>query len=159
MQLGIHAIVVGCWVVWQGTWDGGTVLAGTIAGALALLVMQPFVRSKMYVMHILAAVRLGLVFGWELVRSCVALSVIVLRPTLRIRPCIVHIPTDLQTDVERTLLAHLITLTPGTLTLDIVQKDGAYVLVVHALHVRDVDALISETKRTFERAIMEVTRP
>ena len=51
------------------------------------------------------------------------------------KPGIVKIPLDLETDVEITLLASLITLTPGTLSLD-VSKDKK-VLYVHSMYVYD----------------------
>jgi multicomponent Na+:H+ antiporter subunit E len=68
----------------------------------------------------------------------------------------VAIPLDVETDVEITLLANLITLTPGTLSMDI--SDDRKVLYVHAMYVDDPEALRAEIKNGFERRVLEMLR-
>jgi multicomponent Na+:H+ antiporter subunit E len=80
----------------------------------------------------------------------------ILRPKLDIKPGIFALPTDLKSDWEITLLSLLITLTPGTLVMDI--SDDNKILYIHAINMPDADQAISDIKNSFEKAIMEVTR-
>ncbi len=69
---------------------------------------------------------------------------------------IVAIPLDAKTDREITLLANLITLTPGTLSLD-VSEDRRF-LYVHAMFVEDVESFRDSIKNGFERRLLELMR-
>ena len=59
----------------------------------------------------------------------------VLHPMMPIKPGIVKIKTNLKTDIAKTFLANSITMTPGTLSVDI--KDGH--LYIHWINVRSQD--------------------
>ena len=72
------------------------------------------------------------------------------------KPGIVKIPLDARSDLEITLLANLISLTPGTLSLDV--SDDRKVLYVHAMYVNDREDFVASIKNGFERRILEITR-
>jgi multicomponent Na+:H+ antiporter subunit E len=74
------------------------------------------------------------------------------------RPGVVAIPLDVQTDAEITLLANLITLTPGTLSLDV--STDRRVLYIHVMYIDndDVEAVRRKIKEGFERRVLEVLR-
>jgi multicomponent Na+:H+ antiporter subunit E len=91
---------------------------------------------------------------WELLLANLKVARLVLTPRIRLRPGIVAVPLDLRTDAEITTLANLITLTPGTLSLDV--SHDRRVLYVHAIEVVDPEEFRRETKRGFERAVAEV---
>lgn len=93
---------------------------------------------------------------WELVLSNLRIAYDVLTPTHHMRPAIVGIPLDARTDAEITLLANLITLTPGTLSLR-VSSDHS-VLYIHAMYVQDREQLIADIKHGFERRVLELLR-
>lgn len=80
----------------------------------------------------------------------------VLSPSLPIRPGIVKIRTGLVSDAGRTLLANAITLTPGTLTVDVGSEPG--VLYVHWIDVEgpDVEAATQRIAGRFERLIAKI---
>jgi len=90
-------------------------------------------------------------FVWELVLANLKVARDVLMPVKRLRPGIVAVPLDLKTDWQITLLSILITLTPGTLSLDV--STDRRVLFIHAMHVTDPEALRREIKSGFERRI------
>jgi multicomponent Na+:H+ antiporter subunit E len=79
---------------------------------------------------------------------------VLLTPLDKLRPGIVGVPLDLKSDVEITMLANLITLTPGTLSLDV--SDDRRTLYVHAIEVSGAAEFRSATKEGFERAVREV---
>jgi multicomponent Na+:H+ antiporter subunit E len=61
-----------------------------------------------------------------------------------------------ETNLEITLLANLITLTPGTLSLDV--SDDRKVLYVHAMYLSDKQAFIDDIKNGFEKRLLEILR-
>lgn len=91
---------------------------------------------------------------WELVLANIKVARLVLTPRERLRPGIVAVPLDLRTDAQITTLANLITLTPGTLSLDV--SHDRRVLYVHSIEVADRESFRRETKQGFERAVKEV---
>ena len=64
------------------------------------------------------------------------------------------VPLEVTSPAAITLLANLITLTPGTLSLDV--APNGRVLYVHAMHVQDAGAFRREIKEGFERYIKEI---
>jgi multicomponent Na+:H+ antiporter subunit E len=78
----------------------------------------------------------------------------VLTPGYQMRAAIIAIPLDANSDLEITVLANLITLTPGTLSLDV--SADRKILYIHAMHVHDVEKFRKEIKVRLERRVMEV---
>ncbi len=94
------------------------------------------------------------VFFWHMVKANIDVAYRVLHPEVPIRPGIVKVRTNLKTAIAKTLLANSITLTPGTLTVDIVGD----VLYVHWINVRTEDPE-EQTRiivQRFERILKEV---
>lgn len=93
-----------------------------------------------------------LFYLWELLISSLRVAYDVLTPTLHMRPAIIAVPLDLRSDLEITLLAHLVSLTPGSLSLDV--SPDCRTLYVHVMFVGDdVDAARREIKQKFERRV------
>jgi multicomponent Na+:H+ antiporter subunit E len=95
-------------------------------------------------------------FVWEVIMSNLRVTrdVISLRP--RFRPGIVAIKLDAETAAEISLLANLISLTPGTLSLDV--SNDRKVLYVHAMYMRDAGLFKRRIKEDMERRVLEVLR-
>jgi len=87
----------------------------------------------------------------NVVANIAVAGLVVLRPRLKIHSGIVQVPLDLKTDAGITMLAHSITLIPGTMTVDVAQ-DRSH-LLVHVLAMDDPAATVDEIKRTLERPI------
>lgn len=95
-------------------------------------------------------------FLFELVRANLRVAYDVITPTYYMRPGVVAIPLDAQTDLEITLLANLISLTPGTLSLDV--SEDRKVLFIHSMFIKDPEKMRQEIKGGFERRLLEVLR-
>ncbi|MBR9776019.1 MAG: Na+/H+ antiporter subunit E [Cytophagales bacterium] len=95
-------------------------------------------------------------FLYELVKANLQVAYDVITPSYFMKPGIIKIPLDAKTDMEITLLANLITLTPGTLSLDV--SDDRKVLYVHAMYVKNKDRFIADIKNGFERKLLEILR-
>lgn len=65
----------------------------------------------------------------EIVRACIDVAWRITRPSLPIRPTIIRVPANQQTVAGRVSFANSITLTPGTISLDVLEKE----IEVHAL--------------------------
>jgi multicomponent Na+:H+ antiporter subunit E len=83
-------------------------------------------------------------------------AVIVLSPRMDLKPGIIAYPLKVDRDFEITILANLITLTPGTLSVDV--SDDRRILYVHAMDASDPEATKRDIAEGFERKIMEAFR-
>ncbi|MGB0497111.1 MAG: Na+/H+ antiporter subunit E [Rubricella sp.] len=96
-------------------------------------------------------------FLWDLVTSSFQVAWDVVTPRLRAQPKLLLLPMDAKTDGEITLTANLISLTPGTLSLDV--SEDRQQLLVHAMFAaKDPDATKRDLKDGIERRVLEVTR-
>jgi multicomponent Na+:H+ antiporter subunit E len=95
-------------------------------------------------------------FLWELLLANFRVAYDIVTPRLYMQPGVVAIPLDATTDAEITLLANLITMTPGSLSLDV--SDDRRVLYVHSMFVGDVEEFRRSIKDGFERRVLELLR-
>ena len=95
-------------------------------------------------------------FFKELVVSSLRVAHDVLTPRIHMRPAILAVPLEAKTDAEITLLACVLSLTPGTLSLDV--SDDRKTLFVHAMFVRDPEQTRAAIKQGFERRILRLMR-
>lgn len=125
-------LFVACFVLWlllSGHWDALHVGLGVAAAALVTWLNR---GEEDLTAMVRALPRLARYVPWllrEIVRANLAVVRIVLDPRLPIDPVVVRVPSPVQGPLAVTMLANSITLTPGTITLDV--QDGD--LVVHAL--------------------------
>ncbi|MCI2400849.1 Na+/H+ antiporter subunit E [Aliiroseovarius sp. N1Y82] len=111
------------WILLNGSLAFGTLTAGAVAaGAITFLFkdsLSVFSGYRIMPASLVASVRFVAFFFRELVRANLQLARLVLTPSLPIRPAIVRVHTGLKSPVGRLLLANAITLTPGTLSVEI----------------------------------------
>lgn len=94
------------------------------------------------------------VFTWELVKANLDVAYRVLHPKLPINPGLVKIKTGLKSEIAKTFLANSITLTPGTMTVDIIGDE----LYIHWIDVKDkeVDKATQAIAGKFEKIIARI---
>ena len=95
-------------------------------------------------------------FVKELILSALKVAWLVLQPRINIRPAIIAYPLTVTTDAQITLLANMITLTPGTLSVDV--SADRRTLYIHAIDVASKEALIGDIAAGFETKILGVLR-
>lgn len=100
--------------------------------------------------------RLIALFIKELVLSALQVAWLVVQPKLRLRPGFIAFPLTVTSDVQITLLANLITLTPGTLSVDV--SEDRKTLFIHAIDVPDREALIGRIAAGFETRILRAVK-
>ncbi len=103
------------------------------------------------------AVWLFVVFLWDLVASSVQVAIAVLSPTDRTRPRLVTVPLNASSGLEITMVANFISLTPGTLSVDV--SDDRSTLLVHDLFAGDSgDATREAVRDGIETRVLRATR-
>ncbi len=94
----------------------------------------------------------------EMVVASVKVAYDVLTPKDHMEPAILALPLKAESDLEITLLANFITLTPGTLSVDV--SGDRKTLYIHEVYVKGgaKEKIIHDIKEGFERRILEITR-
>ena len=149
----INLLLAGGWCALVGTFDPGTFVQGFLLAFAALCLSSPMLGRTAYFRRVLLAARLGAYFLYELAVSSLQVAWEVITPGQRSRPAIVAVPLDIEDPLQITVLANLISLTPGTLSLD-VSPDGK-TLYVHDMFVDDPDETRRSIKTGFERLVRE----
>lgn len=147
------AVLAVAWVTLQQRLSTGDVIIGFLLGLGLVRATRHFAAGRIWIRRPRVAARLVRDFLLELVISTLQVSAAVIRPRLDIRPAFIVVPLDLRDDFAITILANMLTLTPGTLTLDVAPDRSA--LHVHCLSVDDVEALRAKIQRLFARPLAE----
>lgn len=144
------------WAGATGSFTLPNVLFGALIGGFSLFLIRGQIGGTMFWRRLLRVMSLALLFLHELVHSAVRVGLLVLRPRLAVRPAFIAFPLTATRDVEITLLANLVTLTPGTLSVD-VSADRKF-LLIHAIDVTDREEVIRSIRDGLEKKVMEACR-
>ena len=129
------------WIGLTGIPDIQQALAGFLVAAIVALASGHLLittgKKNPLVKRIIYGLGYLLIFTWEMIKANLHVAYIVLHPLLPINPGIVKIQTNLKKDTSLTILSNSITLTPGTLTIDI-HPQGGY-LYIHHIDVKSKD--------------------
>lgn len=155
-QIIVNIIIAVMWMFLTESYTFSAFFSGYIIGILLLLILRRFIPGSFYMKRVFKIVQLILLFIKELILSNIDIVRHVYKPKQNFEPGIFALPTELKSNWEITLLANLISLTPGTLSIA-VSDDNSHIYI-HAMDVGDSEEAISSIKNTFEKAIMEVTR-
>lgn len=146
---------------WSLLWGSGApevLLAGFLVGYAGLWLARPLIpAADVYFRATRSGAVLIVWFLKELVKSCIDVARLALTPRLRLAPGIVRFPVGEIGEGETAVLANLITLTPGTLTVDFDAAAGC--LHVHCLHVEDEAAIVEGLRTGMFRHVEKVFRP
>jgi multicomponent Na+:H+ antiporter subunit E len=144
------------WAAITGAFTGLNLLLGAAIGGVAVLLLRRAFAPPRVLRRIGQVASLALHFLYELAASAVRVAVVVLTPDLKaaLRPAIIAFPLTVKSDAEITLLANLITLTPGTLSIDV--SEDRSVLYVHVLTLSTREALIADIAGGFEAKVREI---
>lgn len=140
----------------QGHFSLSGFAIGFALGYLALWITQPLYGKSRYFQRVPKTIQLAGYFLWELIHSNLRVFWDVVTPGLISRPGIVGVPLDAQSEMEILLVANLISLTPGTLSIDL--SEDRRTLFVHVMFLNDPDRFRRSIKEGLERRVLEVTR-
>jgi multicomponent Na+:H+ antiporter subunit E len=155
-QFLLNILLAITWMLLSGEFNTVNFIEGLIIGYIILWLSKSAIGGTKYFKRIPKAIGFIFYFLKELIIANLKVAYDIITPKDHMKPGIIAVPLDAETDMEITLLANLITLTPGSLSLD-VSKDKK-VLYVHALYIDDADKFRQEIKNGIERRLLEVLR-
>lgn len=155
-QILLNVFLAFIWMFLSNDYSSLAFIKGFFFGGIIIFALRRFFDHRFYFYNVIAVVRLLSIFLIELIKSNISVLKVILSPKLNLRPGIFALETELEKDWEVTILSNLITLTPGTLVLEV--SDDNKTLYIHAMDIDDVEQAKLDIKNTFEKAIKEVSR-
>ncbi len=154
MNYAIWSLIFGVvWVAVTGAFTLPNLALGTVFGAASLFFIRGNIGTTPFFLRIVPVLSLVRLFLYELMMSAIKVAMLVMRPKMDLKPGIFAYETTLTIDSHITLLANLITLTPGTLTVDV--SDDRRTLYIHAVDCSDIEATRADIRNGFEQKIRE----
>lgn len=140
------------WMILSGSFTGPSFVVGFLFGYVCLAMIQNHVPSlEGYAQRVPGVILFVFYFIAQVIKSNAEVAYEVATPGLNIAPGVVAVPLELESNVGITILCNFITLTPGTLSLDI--SDDRKVLYVHAMYLDNEEELLEGLKEIERRII------
>jgi multicomponent Na+:H+ antiporter subunit E len=157
MNLFLLNVLLGLgFMIAQESFTLSNLCAGFGIGYAVLWLMRPLYKNNRYFTRVNSIIRLTAFFTKALFLSNFRVLWDVVTPSQISRPGIIRMELEARTDLEIMLVANLISLTPGTLSVD-TSKDNRY-LYVHVMFLEDLEQTRRELKNGLERRVLEVLR-
>lgn len=140
------------WVLLSGDFTGLNLLVGLVFGYITLVLIEPHLEAlKGYPARVPRFIGFVLFFIKELIQANLRVAFDILTPPWHMQPGVIAFPLSARTEMEITMVANLISLTPGTLSLDV--SDDRKVLYIHAMFLDDEEELRRNLKEMEHRAL------
>ena len=156
VQVLLNIFIGFLWMLLQDKWSFPSFFAGYLVGIIILFFVRRFFSESFYMVTFFSMLKLLFVFMKELVSSTVLVLRQVTRKKIDVQPAIFALKTDLNGDWEIPLLALLLSLTPGSVVLEISPDNKTF--YIHAMDLKESKQAIIKAKKSLEKAIKEVTR-
>jgi multicomponent K+:H+ antiporter subunit E len=150
----LSTLIVATWLLLQQSVAPGDVLVALLIGWAVPQLVRRFLVEPVLPRRPVTALRFMLTVLWDIVTANLIVARIVLWPGSRPQPAWVVIPLDLRDPHAITLLAAVITLTPGTVSC-VIDEEG-WRIYVHALDCADPAEQVAQIKRRYERPLKEI---
>lgn len=144
------------WVGMTGALNASNLIVGFLVGYVVLLILQGPLAMRGHLFRVRRSIELLAIFLWEMLLANFRVAWDVVTPTHLMRPGVIAVPLDARDDLEILILANMVSLTPGTLSLDV--ADDRTVIYIHAMYLHDRDRITRAIKDGFERRLLEVMR-
>ncbi|MCE8004324.1 Na+/H+ antiporter subunit E [Billgrantia ethanolica] len=140
------------WVILSGDFSGLNLVVGLVFGYITLVLIEPQVDALAgYPARVPRILKFLGFFIKELVQANLRVGFDILTPPWHMKPGVIAMPLEARTELEITMVANLISLTPGTLSLDV--SDDRKVLYIHAMFLDDEEELRRNLKEMEYRAL------
>ncbi|MDP1583571.1 MAG: Na+/H+ antiporter subunit E [Bradyrhizobium sp.] len=146
--------IIGLWMVLAPSPSLGNLLLAVILGVSIPWITQSFWPDRPRLARPLTGIALFVRVVGDIVLANWEVARLVVGPLDRLKPAFIDVPIEIDDPFVATLLASIVSLTPGTVSVDIDRAAG--ILNVHALDVADEADLIATIKRRYEAPLKEV---
>lgn len=144
------------WVALTGSLYYSNFLFGYLMGFFILWIMNRQEADRRYFNRVPKTIGFIFYFLYEMIAANVQVAYDVITPKYFFKPGIIRYPLEATTDIEINLLSTMISMTPGTLILDISEDKKS--LFIHVMYLRDRDRFIQQIKKGFEHKLLEILR-
>ncbi|WP_119079030.1 Na+/H+ antiporter subunit E [Chitinophaga alhagiae] len=155
-QLLLNIMLTFIWVMLTGELVFPNFVFGFLLSYITLWLVTADNEQKRYFSRVPAVISFVFFFLYEMLRANFQVAYDVITPRFFMKPGIVQYPMDAKTDLEITFLANLISLTPGTLILDV--SDDKKVVYIHVMYLTDKDAFVRQIKGGLEKRLLDILR-
>ncbi|RPE09379.1 Na+/H+ antiporter subunit E [Chitinophaga lutea] len=155
-QLLLNIMLTFIWVMLTGELVFTNFVFGFLLSYVTLWLVTADQEQKRYFSRVPAVISFIFFFIYEMLRANFQVAYDVITPKFFMKPGIVQYPMDAKTDLEITFLTNLISLTPGTLILDV--SDDKKVVYIHVMYLEDKDAFIQQIKGGLEKRLLDILR-
>lgn len=155
-QLLLNLLLAIAWVFLTGKLEFINLAEGFVIGYIILWVSKSALGGKKYFQRIPKGIVFIFYFIKELIVANLKVAFDIITPKNYMKPAVIAVPLSAKTDLEITLLANLLTLTPGSLSLDV--SHDKKTLYVHLLYVENAEESRSHIKNGIEKRLLEVIR-
>ncbi|HKL00736.1 MAG TPA: Na+/H+ antiporter subunit E [Desulfotignum sp.] len=152
----LNIFFAGVFTLLLGSGSIGVFVSGFAVGYLILWLSSPLYPETGYFTKLPKTLNLAAYFFGELMVSSLQVAWDVITPGHINRPGIIGVPLTARTDLEIFLVANLLSLTPGTLSVDL--SEDKKILYVHVMFLQEIDKTRADIKNGLERRILEVMR-
>lgn len=149
----VSILVALSWLMLAQSISPGNLLIAFILAIFIPRIVRPFITYTPDI-HWNLAIKLFFVVLWDIIISNIRVAKLVLGPTKNLHPKWFRVPLDTDHEHVNTLLAMIITTTPGTVSAGIDQERGD--ILVHALSCEDPDAEIEAIKIRYEVPLIDI---
>lgn len=155
MQFSLNIFLALVWAFLHTSYTAVNFATGYLIGAVIILLLGRIIGKKQFYLHrVVIGMKLFLIFIRELFVASMQVLYQVMQPKLKIRPGIIKMEIYLDTPLQIILLTNMITLTPGTMTVEVAEDNSA--IFIHNLDIRDADAVCADIEKNFEKNIWEM---
>lgn len=144
------------WVALTGSMYYSNFVFGFILGFCILWIMNRNETDRRYFSRVPKTIHFALFFLYEMIVANIQVAYDVITPKYFFKPGIVRYPLEANSDLEINLLSTVISLTPGTLILDISEDKKS--LYIHVMYMKDREQFIAQIKNGFEKKLLELLR-
>ncbi|MDZ4204903.1 MAG: Na+/H+ antiporter subunit E [Bacteroidales bacterium] len=131
-------------------------LFGFLLGFLVLWLIYSKTHHRGYFTRIPKILDFLATFIWQIIVGSVKIAWDIATPHHYMKPGIIALPLSAETDIEITLLANVITFTPGTMSIDV--SSDRKILYVYTVYIDSEAKVIASIKNTLEKKLLEAMR-
>lgn len=155
-QFLLNILLCFVWVLLTGSYEFVNFAFGFLLSFGILWLIGRSTGNDKYFTLVFKVIGFVFFFLYELIKANIEVAWDVMTPKFHMKPGIVQVPLDAETDTEITLLANLISLTPGSLNIDV--SADKKVLYVHGMYIHDKEAFVRGIKEGFEKRLLSILR-
>lgn len=152
----INLLLAFIWVALTGAVSYSGFLLGFVLGFFVLWTMSREEDDRRYFTRLPKVFSFIVYFLYQVLKANIQVAYDVITPKYFFKPGIVRYPMGAESDFEINVLSTLISLTPGTLIIDVSGDKKA--LFIHVMYLESSESFVNSLKQGLERRLLEILR-